>query len=367
MKKGFTLIELLAVIVILAVIALIAVPSIMGIITKAKRGAAEGSAHNYVKAVETSVVTSQLNGENLTGYYNVNNLEDKVLLKGTKPSSGNVTLANNGKVEEATLCINGLEVKYDGTYAKVVSDNCSNITNPTYTIYANGTSIYFNPVTGLTCTAAEAVSTPGTKTGCMKWYTFNDGGASTDTINLILDHNTTADIAWNYSGNKSTGPIEVMTQLASDTSSWAGIPTRTDSYTVNNATANYTIDYSTYKARLITAQEIAQITGNLTFNEVTATWENDAYYLDSNTRTQMATTIGASNYDWLFDYTEECTNYGCNIADSSSIGYWTATAVRQTYTAAWDIIRSGFLNICDIRATEDIGLRPVITIPKSSL
>ncbi|MDD3453490.1 MAG: BspA family leucine-rich repeat surface protein [Bacilli bacterium] len=127
MKKGFTLIELLAVIVILAVIALVAVPSIMGIITKAKRGAAENSAYNYVKALETSVVTSQLNGDNLTGHYDVIELEDKVLLKGTKPSKGNVTLANTGKIEEASLCINNLEISYNGTHAKVVADNCDNI------------------------------------------------------------------------------------------------------------------------------------------------------------------------------------------------------------------------------------------------
>ncbi|MDD3452736.1 MAG: BspA family leucine-rich repeat surface protein [Bacilli bacterium] len=132
MKKGFTLIELLAVIVILAVIALIAIPSIMGIITKAKRGAAEASAYNYIETVETGVVTSQLNGENLTGYYDVIELENKVLLKGTKPSKGNVTLADKGKVETATLCINGFIVNYNGTYAKVVSNNCNNMdTNAT--------------------------------------------------------------------------------------------------------------------------------------------------------------------------------------------------------------------------------------------
>ena len=50
-KKGFTLIELLAVIVILAIIALIATPTILGVIEKAKKGAAESSALGYIDAI----------------------------------------------------------------------------------------------------------------------------------------------------------------------------------------------------------------------------------------------------------------------------------------------------------------------------
>ena len=47
----------------------------------------------------------------------------------------------------------------------------------TYTVtfaghkYQDGDVVYFNPVTATTCNSSEAVSTAGTKTGCMKWYT----------------------------------------------------------------------------------------------------------------------------------------------------------------------------------------------------
>ena len=75
-----------------------------------------------------------------------------------------------------------------------------------YYYYENGTAIYYNPVSGTKCNASEAVSTTGTKTGCMKWYAFNDDSESS-TVNMILDHNTTAGIVWN-SNNKNVAYID---------------------------------------------------------------------------------------------------------------------------------------------------------------
>ena len=59
-NKGFTLIELLAVIVILAIIALIATPTILGVIEKARKGAAESSALGYIDAVEKQIAIDML-------------------------------------------------------------------------------------------------------------------------------------------------------------------------------------------------------------------------------------------------------------------------------------------------------------------
>ncbi|MDD3453489.1 MAG: BspA family leucine-rich repeat surface protein [Bacilli bacterium] len=132
MKKGFTLIELLAVIVILAVIALIAVPSIMGIITKAKRGAAESSAYNYIKAVENQIVINQINSQEKNiyeGSYSIGQLKYyyDVKLKGTNPSFGTISISNEGKVNNGTFCINNYNITYDGTHAKIIDDNCSSL------------------------------------------------------------------------------------------------------------------------------------------------------------------------------------------------------------------------------------------------
>lgn len=69
-SKGFTLIELLAVIVVLAIIALIAVPVILGVINKAKLGAARQSATGYVEALEGSIVLDIV--KNKSSYDNTN-------------------------------------------------------------------------------------------------------------------------------------------------------------------------------------------------------------------------------------------------------------------------------------------------------
>lgn len=78
-----------------------------------------------------------------------------------------------------------------------------------YSVYENGTAVYFNPVTGEGCNQSNAVSLNGTKTGCMKWYTFNDTGDS-DTVSMILDHNITENVVPNMS----------YTQHNMDTATW---------------------------------------------------------------------------------------------------------------------------------------------------
>ncbi len=367
-RKGFTLIELLAVILILGIIALIAIPTVNNIINQSKRGAFETTANNVVGAIEDACQLQTLKGETLTTTYTFTNgiVSPSLDIKGNLPTTGTATVDSSCNV---TLSVTNGKFTANKTAssdsATVVDGDEVEETPTTYTVYANGTAVYFNPVTGAACTAGQAVSTTGTKTGCMKWYTFNDGGASTDTINLILDHNTTALVAWNSTGSNVSGPTNVITQLASDTSSWAGVPTRSYSYSVSNGTATYTINYSTYKARLISAAEIATITGNSSFSEATTTYTS-WFYLDSNNQTQTATTTGASNYDWVFDYTDGCTGYGCNIADSSNYGYWTSTAVSGS-SRAWLVNRHGGMSSNNVDTAGSLGVRPVITILKSNL
>ena len=126
-KKGFTLIELLAVIVILAIIALIAVPIVLNMISHARRSAARSAALGYVDAIEynNGFANAEMEGYTLiTGTKNVS--EINVKMKGKKPDSGSVTITNDGKVESATLCINGYNVKYTGKDAKVEGKCSSN-------------------------------------------------------------------------------------------------------------------------------------------------------------------------------------------------------------------------------------------------
>ncbi len=477
-KKGFTLIELLAVIVVLAIIALIATPIVMNTIKNAKKGAAERTADNYIKQVETAVATERLNGNILEdGEYQItsdgNLCRDKsascsdenkiyVEMSGTKPTSGIVTISNGEISKSGTSMIIGdynviyndnkyiatkLET-YKITYnlTNVSGNNVTSITSVetksltftantgyqlpesvtvtgatsvwnkktgtliiskvtgdvTVTIvgeeiqpYKNGEVVYFNVDNGTKCTSSdytETQSNVGVKEGCMKFYAFNDDGG--DTLNLILDHNTTALVAWvskadyiaaggedlsndddcqnyGYCSKNKFGPVTLLKKLKSDTASWQGtiIPSN---YTMDQSTqgskAKYTIEYSSYKARLITAQEIAQITENTSWNEKTA---SNWYYFDSKTTT-ASTTCKSGNttgcgYGWLYDRTStDCTTNGClNNSNVYTDGYWTASSRAAGSRYAWRMVPSP--HVFDSSVGGGFGVRPVITILKSKL
>ena len=133
---------------------------------------------------------------------------------------------------------------------------------------------------------------------------------------------------------------------------------------VKKALENDTKDWKN-TARLITANEVAKITGHPTFD---ASNENqDWVYLDSNNQTQTANASNKSKYDWLFNYTNECTNYGCNKADSSTWGYWTSSRVVGSTNCAWVINYKGMLWSYGVDNSSFYGVRPVITISKSNI
>ena len=125
-KKGFTLIELLAVIVVLAIIALIATPIVMNVIKDASAGAAERSADNYIKAVETLIATENLDGTPLVdGEYTIDNngkitlgsTTYEVEVSGTKPTGGTIKIENGRVVKDASK-VNYSD--YEITYSKGV-------------------------------------------------------------------------------------------------------------------------------------------------------------------------------------------------------------------------------------------------------
>ena len=326
-NKGFTLVELLAVIVILALIALIATPIILNVINDAKKQAAKDSAYGYMDAVEKYIVSSELEDKSIKdGTYRVEDLNNMgVSVKGSIPDNGNIEIKNK-EVKSYDIGIDGYVVS-NGEVKKVSTTKKIN----------NGTAVYYNPVSKEKCKSSEAVSTTGTKNGCMKWYVFNDKEGNA-TVNVILDHNTTAIVACNSTVNNSEMK-EVKIALENDTKEWKNT------------------------ARLITANEVAKITGNTGF-DATQTGQS-WFYLDSNNQTQTASSTNKSKYAWLFDYTIGCTNYGCNTSDSSTRGYWTSSPYKGTSTVAWLVNQIGSLN--HTYMTGNNGIRPVITISKSNI
>ena len=205
--------------------------------------------------------------------------------------------------------------------------------------------VYLDP-TNLknSCNALNSVSGTGTKTGCMKWYIYSEDNNS---YTMILDHNTTSGAGVAYNSTNSNGEMkEVKTALESDTSTWD----------------------KSLKARLITANEVAKITGNTSFDEKTSTWDSD-FYLDSNNETQVANKTNKSKYAWLYDYTSSCADYGCNIEHPvylgyNTYGYWTSAPVADNFGCAWTVGRRGKL-YHEPKSYNYLGIRPVITISKS--
>ena len=330
-NKGFTLVELLAVIVILALIALIATPIILNVINDAKKQAAKDSAYGYMDAVEKYIVSSELEDKSIKdGTYRVEDLNNMgVSVKGSTPDNGNIEIKNSS-VKSYDIGIDGYVVS-NGEVKKVSTTKKIN----------NGTAVYYNPVSKEKCKSSEAVSTTGTKNGCMKWYVFNDKEGNA-TVNVILDHNTTAIVACNSTVNNSEMK-EVKIALENDTKEWKNT------------------------ARLITANEVAKITGNTGFD---ASRENqDRFCLDTNkpdTANWCAKTKGTSKYTWLFDYTSVCTDYGCNISDSSNWGYWTSIPYKDNTINVWVVNSYGSLTLDYVTRTV-VGIRPVITISKSNI
>ena len=327
-NKGFTLVELLAVIVILALIALIATPIILNVINDAKKQAAKDSAYGYMDAVEKYIVSSELEDESIPdGIYSVEDLNKKISVKGSTPDNGNIEIKNK-EVKSYDIGIDGYAVS-NGEVKKVSTTKS----------FKNGTAVYYNPVSGKKCDDyTEANSKIGTKSGCMKWYVFNDKEGNA-TVNVILDHNTTANVAYNLTGNNSEMK-EVKKALENDTKDWKNT------------------------ARLITANEIAKITGNTWF--AGQNW----FCLDTNqsdTTNWCSKAQGTSEYVWLFDYTNGCTSYGCNTSDSNTWGYWTSTQYKINSTHAWLIQRSGDMIINEVNNSSQVGVRPVITISKSNI
>lgn len=352
-KKGFTLVELLVVMVLIALITLVMSPKISNMFKKVD----ENKYKNFLNDIYLSTeVYIQQNQDNYKQLKEVNNkiyvyYNDLITSKYLRSSLYDPKKKEFVKNQDYTVEV----------YLNSNNDYVYRIIESHY--YENGHVVYFNPTTGLRCyNYVIANSNTGVKTGCMKWYTFLDNEANSGTnanVRMILDHNTTASVAWNSSGTNISGPNQALNAILADTNSYTGVITPTN-YVLNNGVANYTINYSSFKARLITASEVGNIIGIPIFNEAT---ESSLKFFE--TLTTIAPNPATKKYAWLFDYTNSCTTYGCNISDSSTYGYWTSTAKPEVTASSWMVHSGGKLDRYLVADTNYFGVRPVITVLKS--
>ena len=203
--------------------------------------------------------------------------------------------------------------------------------------------VYLDPTDlSKTCDEVSSVSLTGTKSGCMKWYVIDDSG---ENFTVLLDHNITAKVAydtsWKYNEFENA---TIKQQFDADTEGWE----------------------NGLNPRLITANEIARITGNDSWDSATAT---DYFYFGSNDDTSYKWQSDEQkakqrSFSWLFDYTNDCESAGCEHNDPNVLGYWTSTLKAETDDYVWHVFRYGNMLAIGVNMAND-GIRPVITVPKN--
>ena len=118
--------------------------------------------------------------------------------------------------------------------------------------------------------------------------------------------------------------------------------------------------------RTISANEIAVITNAKKFIEPSATI-NDWYYFQNKLQKNPELKPGKAQYKWLFDRTKDCLNYGCDVNEYETTGYWTSSKVSGTNDMAWRVFSNGYINAIKVDEVSKNGVRPVITIDKIKL
>lgn len=409
-EKGFTLIELLAIIVILAIIAVITVPIVLNIIDNAKIGTVRASAYGYKDAINKfylSKLGDDSNFEIESKKYTFQQLKNMgVNTSGQEPESNSWLKIQDNKVIQGCLQFDEYKVEIiDGEIGTPEKGNCElSAFEGKFVAPATGDThlgiVYLDP-TNLSneCDETNSNSALGTKEGCMKFYIFKEYTKNNNTyIDLILDHNTTSYVIWSdyQSGTQYTnskGPMQALYQLYLDTSNWTGIPdlVSDDNYSVswtwtfNSNSASYTIDYTKHlvsntsynysddsvalKARFITAEEVASITGmNTEQNPNNWTLASQNFYFGSASTTSYSSQTPEQqakqrSYCWLvdgFSSSGACPN---DITTSTGNGYWTASPTATTYDSALYVHRLGYIGLKTIH--NGLGIRPVISLPKS--
>ena len=387
-KSGFTLIELLAVIVILAILVLLAMPAVTSIMESSARRTFKNEVLGVVKDMETAYTEKWGHGDVESVFGN----ETKIYTVEKDDKTYSYLCMTLDKLNEEQYMKKNLGENYGGYIQMYVGGDEThtyiNITNGTYYVQGylsdvsedsyepqktnNGTEVtsttscptdataldipsntprptykkivYLNPK-DLAVSCNESNSQIGTgsanASGCMKFYVYDDSG---DTYKMILDHNTTGRLAYDTSGTyKEFESATIKTQFDIDTSGWVGNP------------------------RLITADEIATITNTTTYDGSKNSW----FYFNGTgnlKQTQASTSQGDNEYSWLFDYTQACIDYGCNVASATTSGYWTSSPVSGFASYVWLVRGGGYMsNFVGANTDNLFGIRPVITLSKSQI
>ena len=352
-RKGFTLIELLAVIVVLAIIALIATPIVMNTIKNAKKGAAERTADNYIKQVETAVAEAKLGNNSIpNGTYDIDengnltgtglpNGKLEIDMSGNKPTSGKIKITN-GSVDQSSssMTIGDYTVSY-------------NSTKKTYEATEKGNT----PQVEVLCTAKTAATTGNVPSGNYAYgdeYTceLGDNDEKTffvletngDNVSLIMNKNIDSNGKGTTSGNTVAwvSKEDYIAAGGEDLSNDEGYCQKGDMCAKNEygpITAQKYLKNSTTSWTKLTESQISLPT-------------SDQIYKAAGNKTSGLST-------WLY----------------GNLNYWTSTPYASNSYAACFVSEDGRLfgdlygdsDFLNVDAGDSDGVRPVITVSKSQL
>ena len=392
-------------------------------IRDSKKNATLRSAEFYIEAVDQAISMKQTDIKfdledgtyiiNQNGNLCINDACSETILvdvENTRPTSGSVDIENNRVVSVSNLYF----PKYKYFISTVDGSLEASKSSRTHT-YKAGDVVYFDVESGVACTENEYKislgtyeitnskdntketvtdygnsksgyngidSKDGNQNSCLKFYVIS---STSNKVTLILDHNTTASSSWNNERTNASGPLSALSVLKSDTKNWKGVLTPTNytyerkandchteigtSYKKQDCDAiNYSIDYTGYNARLITAEEIAQIANiNGTIGQTLE------LSIDSS---NISTSEKKKKTGFLFDrlyYLKESANstlvLNRSINDSSTeYGYWTATASSWLYYSdelsanALAVKFGGTIDSENVTFDSEEGIRPVIEV-----
>lgn len=328
-NKGFTLIELLAIIVILAIIAIIATAVIPSLIDEARKSIAINTAYGYIKSIDYHNSMSQLDGTKyaLITETDVSKINSIVDLKGTKPTSGTVTI-QDGEVTEATLLINEYIVKYDGTKATVIGKQGPIV----YEAYSVGDDVTLKD--GTTWVVVKDSTSKESEVKIMSTLNIHKDLANKPAL-------TGADLFVSKSSSYSNYVMPYNTTMSND---WAS--SSANSYLTN-----------VVKPRLEASLQ-ASLEEQVTITDITIWGEEEL--------TDLGCTLTKSRNGYSSVSCSRDTAWYSKVFENTNS--WTKLGETNTTWRLWVIYSGGGIVIRDYNHTDSgFGIRPIITITKSAI
>lgn len=213
----------------------------------------------------------------------------------------------------------------------------TNVNAKTVNDYQVGDLIKFNPIYNNICSTGDT---------CYDFFVISKENSSMD---IMMKENIVNDVYWASSedvkklgctsqdyGCSYYGPVSLLPVLKQVTENWNTdyiSATKNVNITLpnhSNSTSTYTIDYTKYRARIITADEILKLCG------------------------------GSANIS-----NNSCPSWLTSTVNNSK-GFWTSTGINDDRAYYFALGKGGYLNAYYLNYTKS-GIRPVVTINNRNL